>query len=47
MIELKGVCIGVGVTMNGATEGYFDISTIHNLRPDERKAVTSFSALVA
>jgi len=46
-IELKGACIGVGVTFNGATEGYFDVSTIHNLKPDEREAVTAFSALVA
>lgn len=39
LIEIKGGCIGVGVTFNGSTEGHFDISTIHNLKPDERAAV--------
>lgn len=43
-VELNGKCIGLAVTSAGRTEGFFDMSTVHQLKPDESDVLAAFLA---
>jgi hypothetical protein len=44
-VELNRKCIGMAVTVGGKTEGFFDLSTIHQLKDDEQAVLKTFASL--